>query len=205
MNDFETAILPSVYLGSIRWYSKLFLYGKIGIERHEHYIKQTYRNRCRIVGSNGIQDLIIPVHQKENHTPMHEIEIDYDGNWQRQHWQSICSAYGNSPFFDFYDYYFSPFYKKNDWKNLIDFNSDLLSTTMKLLKCKKEIQFTTEYFPSYENAADFRKTFSPKKESDESFHPKRYVQVFEERHGFIPNLSIIDLLCCCGPDANGYF
>jgi hypothetical protein len=177
---------------------------KIIIEQHEHYIKQTWRNRCRIAAANGVQDLVIPVHLSGNHTPMNEVRIDYDGIWQRQHWQSIRSAYGNSPFFEFYADYFSPFYEKNNWDKLIDFNSEIFSVTMKLLKINPEFSFTTEYIPADENYIDNRNSISPKKsiEEDPDFMVKRYVQVFEERHGFIPNLSIIDLLCCCGPTSS---
>jgi hypothetical protein len=202
MNNSSTAILPSVYLGPIHWYSKLMSFDEVVLEHNEHYRKQTYRNRCRIVGPNGIQNLIVPIHKIENHTPLKEITIDYDGNWQRQHWQSIRSAYGNSPFFNFYADYFSPFYENQKWEKLIDFNSELLSVTLKLLKCEKKISFTEEYFPSYEN--DLRNSADFKTENNTSQF-KRYPQVFEDRHGFISNLSIIDLLCCCGPEAKNYF
>ncbi|HET6991846.1 MAG TPA: WbqC family protein, partial [Bacteroidia bacterium] len=141
------------------------------------------------------------VHLNGNHTPMNEMRIDYDGIWQRQHWQSIRSAYGNSPFFDFYADYFSPFYEKKIWEKLTDYNSELIKLSLKLLKMNSKIELTSEYFRSFENCADYRELISPKKtiEDDPEFIPKRYVQVFEERHGFIPNLSIIDLLCCNGP------
>ena len=200
MNN-PSALLPSVYFGPIQWYSKLFLYPEISIEQHEHYIKQTWRNRCRIAGPNGIQDLVIPVHLNGNHTPIKEVKIDYDGIWQRQHWQSIRSAYGNSPFFDYYAEYFSPFYEKKIWNKLVDYNSEIISLTLKLLKVNAKISPTTDYSDSIENCRDYRQLISPKKtiEEDPEFISKRYVQVFEERNGFLPNLSIIDLLCCNGP------
>ncbi len=200
MINSSNIILPCVYLGPIQWYSKLLLHPEILIDQHENYVKQTWRNRCRIVGANGIQDLVIPIHLAGNHTPMNDVKINYDGIWQRQHWQSIRSAYGNSPFFDFYADYFSPFYESTRWENLIDYNSEILSITIRLLKLDVKISLTDEYFDAKDNATDFRKIISPKKtiEEDSDFSPKRYVQVFEERHGFIPNLSVIDLLCCCG-------
>jgi hypothetical protein len=193
------AILSSAYLAPLQWYSKLFQYDEIIIDQHEHYIKQTWRNRARIVSANGVQDLIVPVHAP-NHTPMREVKINYDEAWQRQHWQSIRSAYGNSPFFNFYADYFSPFYETKKIKTLIEFNSEVLTVTLKLLKQKKKISFSEEFIGTTADH-DFRSTISPKIsiEEDSSFTPKRYLQVFEERHGFISNLSIIDLLCCAGP------
>ena len=207
----QKVILASVYLGPIQWYSKLLQHDEIVIEQHEHYIKQTWRNRMRIVGPNarpndsvgrGVQDLVIPVHFR-NHMPMNEVTINYDEAWQRQHWQSIRSAYGNSPFFDFYADYFSPFYEKNSShpEKLVDYNDELLKLTLRLLKSDKKIIPSNEFIESPENCSDFRSLISPKIpiEEDPSFISKRYLQVFEDRHGFIPNLSIIDLLCCVGP------
>lgn len=191
-------LLSSSYLGPVEWYAA-FLSHDATIERYEHYVKQTWRNRARIAGPNGVQDLVIPVHAR-NHTPMHEVTINYTEAWQRQHWQSIRSAYGNSPFFDFYADHFSPFYEKRNWEKLLDYNTELLALTLRLLKQKQEIVFTNEFIASPTGAIDLRSLISPKENS--SFAPKRYLQVFEERHGFIPNLSIIDLLCCTGPDSS---
>ncbi|MDQ3110496.1 MAG: WbqC family protein [Bacteroidota bacterium] len=193
-------IFPSCYLAPVQWYSKLFQTDEITIEQHEHYVKQTWRNRARIIGANGIQDLIIPVHAR-NHMAMHEVEINYEEDWQRQHWQSIRSAYGNAPFFEYYADYFSPFYEKKNWIKLVDYNAELVQLTLKLLKLQKKIVFTEEYLKSSEGTIDFRSLISPKTDvkEDVSFKPQRYVQVFEERHGFIPTVSILDLLCCEGP------
>ncbi|MEO5645155.1 MAG: WbqC family protein [Bacteroidia bacterium] len=196
-------ILPSFYLAPVQWYSKLFQASEIIVEQHEHYVKQTWRNRTRIVGANGIQDLIIPVHAP-NHTRMCDVKINYEEAWQRQHWQSIRSAYGNSPFFNFYADHFSPFYEKKEHSLLLNYTTELLKLTLKLLKLDKKI-ILTETFSAPENKMDFRLLISPKVpiEKDPAFHPKRYLQVFEERHEFIPNLSIIDLLCCVGPASGG--
>lgn len=200
--SYSRVILPSVYLGPVQWYSKLFRGDEIIIDQHEHYRKQTWRNRARIIAANGIQDLVVPVHAP-NHTPMHEVKINYSGAWQRQHWQSIRSAYGKSPFFEFYADYFSPFYENKKPEKLVELNDEMLKTTLRLLKIKKEISFTAEFITEYEDTDDLRDEISPKHDflQDKNFHPEGYQQVFEERHGFIPNLSIIDLLCCTGPQA----
>ncbi len=198
------AILPSVYLGPISWYEKLFHYPEIVIEKHEHYRKQTWRNRCRIAGPNSVQDLVIPLHHDGNNTPMHAMRIDYRQSWQAKHWRSITAAYGNSPFFDFYAEKFAPFYEKQGWEMLVDYNTELLSVTLDVLKRKVSWKFSEDYVAAPQQANDYRLSISPKaKRSD--FHPRRYVQVFEERHGFIPGLSMIDLLCCTGPEAISFF
>ncbi len=195
-------ILPSVYLGNIQWYSKVLLSNEIILEQHEHYIKQTWRNRTRIIGANGIQDLVIPVHAP-NHTPMKDVLINYSEDWQRQHWQAIRSAYGNAPFFEFYADYFSSFYEKKISERLIDFNFEILKLTLRLLKIEKEIIFSQEYISTPEGSFDLRSLISPKEDlvKDSSFVANRYLQVFEERHDFVPNASIIDLLCCQGTSA----
>lgn len=194
---FNKAILPSVYFGPIQWYSKLIQYPEIVIDQHENYCKQTWRNRMRIVGPNGIQDLVIPVHVKGNHTPMREVRINYNEIWQRQHWQSIRSAYGNSPFFDYYAAYFAPFFETKKWDTLMELNSEVLDLTLRLLKLNSKIDLTSEYLETIANGIDYRKLISPKIKIE--FNSKPYLQVFADRHGFVANLSIIDLLCCNGP------
>jgi hypothetical protein len=201
----NSVILPSVYAGPVQWYSKLLLYDEIFIDEQEHYRKQTWRNRMRIIAANGIQDLAVPVHAP-NHTPLKDVTINYSEDWQRQHWQSIRSAYGKSAFFEFYADYFSPFYENKKYEKLAELNNEMLRTILKLLKIQKEIKYTAEFIASYENADDMREFISPKNDfsKDKNFHPAKYIQAFEERHGFVANLSIIDLLCCAGPDAVSY-
>jgi hypothetical protein len=199
-----SAILPSVYLGPLSWYDKLFRYPEIVVEKHEHYRKQTWRNRCRIAGPNSVQDLVIPLHHDGNHTPMHAVRIDYRQSWQAKHWRSITAAYANSPFFDFYAEKLAPFYEKREWEMLVDYNTALFSVTMDLLKRNVSWKFSDEYVTELPNTDDYRLSISPKAKTSD-FHPRRYVQVFEERHGFIPDLSIIDLLCCAGPEAGSFF
>ncbi|CAN5120145.1 WbqC family protein [soil metagenome] len=198
----DKILLPSVYLGTTQWYSKLIADKSLVIDQHEHYIKQTWRNRARIVGANGIQDLVIPVHAP-NHTAMKEVMINYSEDWQRQHWQSIRSAYGNAPFFEYYADYFAPFYSSKKSDLLIDFNTELLKLTFRLLKLTKEIFFSESFIAENSDQTDLRILISPKKNpaDDPEFISSEYMQVFNERHGFIPNVSIIDLLCCEGPAA----
>ncbi|MGL5892745.1 MAG: WbqC family protein [Bacteroidia bacterium] len=194
------AILPLTVLGPVQWYSKFLLHNEIGIDLSEHYVKQTWRNRMRIDGANGSQDLSIPVQLPLHKTPVNEVRIDRHTRWQQQHWRAIASAYGKSPYFEFYADYFEPFYAKPHPDLLTEFSLPLLDLSLKLLKWeKKYILLNT--FEKTENKADYRTLISPKKliENDAAFAAAQYAQVFGDRFAFRPNFSVIDLLCCCGP------
>jgi len=188
-------LLELHYLPCIQFFSKFQFADGIIIDDTEAFEKQSYRNRCTIAGANGVIDLIVPVHGSRKRIPIKEMEIDNHANWQHQHWQSIKSAYGKTPFFEHYDYRLQPVYEK-PFQNLFDFNLELLLILLKIFKIdasklvlKSEFQ-EMEYF-------DFRNKIHPKAKyntEDNTFKPVRYQQAFEEKLGFIPNLSIIDLL-----------
>lgn len=134
----------------------------------------------------------IPVRKVDgNHTKVKDIEINYSEPWQRLHWRAIESAYSNSPFFLYYRDDFEPFYLKKT-KYLIDLNHELLILVCKLAGIKTEIIFSEKYFESSQDIIDLRNLFSPKRLGELS--QKKYKQVFEEKQGFISDLSIIDLL-----------
>ncbi len=191
---FSTAYLPPIS------YIKEFVKSEqIFIEYHEHYIKQTYRNRAEIYGANGILALSIPVEHKNLFTiPIREVKISSEQPWQRIHWRSIESAYRNSPYFEYYEEELKPFYKKN-YQFLIEWNQDILLLLLKLLGVSKEISFTESYNEQPDNT-DLRNKFLPG--SGSFIPPEPYTQVFSEKHGFIPDLSIIDLLFNEGPKAS---
>lgn len=195
-------VLSSLYLGPVRYFRVLQESPAVIIDLHEHYLKQTWRNRCRIAGPNGLQDLIVPVEKYANHTPAGEIRISYREPWQRSHWRSIRTAYGNSPYFEFYADHFAPFYGDRKPERLHEWNMALLQICLRLLKLNCTVNCSSNY-AGPAGADDLRETISPKKPADAvTFHP--YPQVFAERHGFVPDLSVIDLLCCTGPDAQNY-
>lgn len=196
------AILPLTVLGPVQWYSKLLLHDEISIDLAEHYVKQTWRNRLRIDGANGSQDLSIPVQLPFHKTPMTEVRIDSHTRWHQQHWRAIVSAYGKSPYFEFYADYFEPFYTKPHPDLLIDFSLPLLDLSLKLLKLERPYTLTRT-FDKADNKADYRSVISPKKQAelDAAFSPVQYAQVFGDRFPFRSNFSVLDLLCCCGPAA----
>ena len=198
----EKVILSTAYLGPIQYYSKILKYDQVIIEANENFIKQTYRNRCKIYGANGELSLSIPVKKTDIKTKINDLLIDYDTNWRKLHWKSIESAYRSSPFFEFYADDFIPFYTK-EYKFLLDFNTEIQSMVLDNLEIDFEINFTSEYI-SQEKVSfpDFREKINPKKNvQDSDFNLLEYSQVFSEKHGFIPNLSIIDLLFNEGPNA----
>ncbi|HEU4716254.1 MAG TPA: WbqC family protein [Bacteroidia bacterium] len=197
----KEVLLPSVYAGPVSWYRAFFSTENVRIDVHENYVKQTWRNRCRIAGPNGVQDLVVPVKTEGNHTAVKNVRIDYSESWQRKHWGAITSSYGKSPFFEFYSDRFRPFYFQRDWEMLTSLNHELLRVTLEAFGVKKEFSLTQEFIPYAEN--DLRKIISPKHKNEE-MNSSRYVQVFGERHGFIPGLSVLDLIFCTGPDARNY-
>lgn len=196
-------LLSTAYLPPVQYVSK-FILSNVLIEQYENYIKQSYRNRCCILGANGILSLTIPI--VKNHgekMPIRDVKIDYDLSWQKTHLKSIESAYKNSPFYDYYMDDITPFYTKK-FNFLFDFNQELLLKILMLTGISNKPELTTEYEKMPLNATDSRNTISPKSGkqiTDKYFTSIPYYQVFEDKFNFIPNLSIIDLLFNEGPQA----
>lgn len=198
-------LLELQYLPSIQYITKLLHYPIVYVEAHEHYVKGTYRNRCNIASANGLLRLSIPLEKGKNEQQhIRAVRIAYYEPWQHLHWESIKSAYGKSPFFEHYADYLAPFYQKQ-YELLFDWNWDLLKTIVKALGIQPSIAFTTAYQKKLtSDVMDFRNVISPKIQRqipDPHFQPIRYEQVFIEKHGFLGNLSILDLLFCTGPEA----
>jgi hypothetical protein len=202
--DPDTALLSTSYLGPVQYFTKFLVHPVQIIEQYDHYIKQTYRNRCNIMGANGMLPLSIPVLKGQAHkTFVRDIRIDYDKKWQKLHWRRIESAYRHSPFFEFYMDDFSPFYEKR-FEFLLDFNTTLLEIVLQSLEIDNTTDFSEEFIHAGTgDHADYREAIHPKRDlsSDPLFVPLSYQQVFTERHGFKANLSIIDLLFNEGPNA----
>lgn len=201
----STAYLSSAYLAPIAYYAKLKAYDKVFVEQHDHYIKQTYRNRCTIAGPEGEIALTIPTMKPDTlKCPMKDIRISDHGNWRHLHWNAIESAYNSTPFFEYYKDDFRPFYEQK-YTFLADFNEELCRLICQLIDMEPDMERTPEYkteFAAHES--DFREIIHPKKDfrlTDPEFTPRPYYQVFEARHGFLPNLSIIDLLFNMGPES----
>ena len=195
-----TYLLPSTYLGSISYYQLLVQNPSSIIERHEYYVKQTCRTRCYIYGANGVLKLVIPIKSTGNQTAMKDVIIANDTNWQVIHWRSICSAYRSSPFFEFFEDDIAPFYNMN-YEKLMDFNHDIQGKILDLLNLRLDIGFTKEYHAQPTGVLDVRDGFKKLQQIQAKSSVPTYIQVFDTNEGFIPNLSIIDLLFNLGPGA----
>ncbi|RKR83930.1 WbqC-like protein [Mucilaginibacter gracilis] len=197
------AILPMFYLPPVEYFAQLNKHKtNFLIEGEEHLIKQTYRNRANIYSPDGVLAITVPVAKGAKvHTKIKDVKISYDFKWQRLHWLSLQNCYRRSSYFEFYEDELAPFYH-NHFEYLFDYNDQLLRLLIKLLKLKVELNYTEEYMPEYLEMEDFRTNIDPRKESQ--FIQKPYFQLFEEKQGFLKNLSIVDLLFNHGPQALNY-
>ncbi len=201
----KIACLSSAYLAPVEYYTKLFLYDKVYVEQYDNYMKQTYRNRCTIAAANGPLALSVPTERPATlKCFMRDVRISDHGHWRHLHWNAIESAYKNSPFFDYYQDDFRLFYEKK-FEFLYDFNRQLCAWVCEQVDLHPRVLCTEEFkagFPGAER--DFREIIHPKKDyhaADAEFVPEPYYQVFESKFGFLPNLSIIDLLFNMGPES----
>jgi hypothetical protein len=200
-------LLPLACLPDIEFFCLLQHAPKVVLEIHETYPKQTCRNRYRITTANGLLTLSIPVIKPlGSHTPTYAVRIDLSENTNRIHWRAIESAYNKSPFFLYYRDDFERIIL-NPPDLLIDFNLQLLNLCLKFLKIKPEFSLSDSYVKMPSEMTDLRNSIMPKRPVKKDFMIgpfEPYTQVFPDRHEFIPNLSIIDLLFNLGPEAAGY-
>lgn len=196
----NSLLLPT-YFPSISHFAVMAQSENITFEMEDNFQKQTNRNRTYIYSPNGIQLLNIPVkHSKSVHQKTKDVLIENEFDWQKQHFKSLEAGYRSSPFFEFFEDDIRPIFEK-EHKFLMDLNLDVLEITTKCLRMKLEFTKTTEYFHEAEGIIDFRHLANGKKDSN-SF--EKYTQVFDDKHGFINNLSVLDLLFNEGKFAMDY-
>lgn len=244
------ALLSTTYFGPIQWYQKLNRHHCI-IEQHDNFVKQTYRNRCVIASANGPQTLTVPIERYDGmKCAMRDIRISDHGNWRHLHWQALVSAYGETPFFEYYADDIRPFFEERRWKYLLDFNLDITHTLCSLLDVRPDLTLSDHYIDADETICggggldgaveslggtaeslggavkglggakgsdgaaeslgsssacslfvDYRDAIRPKHPlPDTEFEARPYYQVRAQRHGFLPNLSVLDLLFNEGPE-----
>lgn len=196
----KSILIEAQYLPSVAYFSALQSCEQIIIEKHEHYIKQTYRNRCTVNTSQGRADLIIPLTAKHGKVMISDVRIDYQQKWLNNHWRTIQSAYANAPFFEYYtDDLHAVLFKRHTF--LLDLNLELLSMCLKWLKWPYQIGESLSYEKTTLGLIDRRSVINPKKTDhlSEFYTPVPYTQVFGS--SFEENMSIIDLIFCVGPMA----
>ncbi len=250
----KQVLLSTTYFGPVQWYQKLYRYDRVFIERCDTFRKQTYRNRCVIATTNGMQALTVPVERADGAQQMRDIRISDHGNWRHVHWHALLSAYSESPFFDYYADDIRPFFERK-WNFLYDYNMEICQKMCELLDIRPNILPTDQYIhaedlssfysktsthgakntgfnekkgcglgseyntPNNANGsvsngevnvsnvtiADFRDAIDPKHPlEDPDFVSKSYYQVYAGKHGFLPNLSVLDLLFNMGPEGIFY-
>ncbi|MBR1712477.1 MAG: WbqC family protein [Alloprevotella sp.] len=195
-------LFATSYLGPVQQYARLYACSGAVEERCESFIKQTYRSRCVILSANGPLALSLPVVHRGGNQPVGGVELSMHGNWQKLHWNALVSAYERSPYFDYYADYLRPFYEHPP-RLLVDFNAGLRDTVCRLLGISGRVEPTRSYRREFPGGEDCRTLISPKRDwrIDPHFRSRPYYQVFGAKYGFVPNLSIADLLFNMGPEA----
>jgi hypothetical protein len=206
LNTYKKILLSTAYMPPVSWFKYLLNTDDVYIEKYEHYIKQTYRNRFHILAANGLMALSIPVEKaRKKKILIKDVKIDYAVNWQKQHLKSLEAAYRNAPFYELLIDEFLPYYTKK-MNFLFDFNYEIIKTVLDILEVNKELKFTDDFIEADKYDYDFRYCIKPKKQSKEitGFVNIPYYQNFNEKFSFIPDLSILDLLFNLGHEAYGY-
>jgi hypothetical protein len=191
-----SSVLP---FPNIEWWCRMMAADAMHFDIAEHFEKMTYRNRYYIAGANGLLKMSIPISGgREHRAPMQETGIDNKSLWQKQHWRTIVSAYNNAPYFEFYKDSLEKLFTDN-FERLFDFNLSTVHWLKQQLDLKFEETLLDTYHPKYPEAKGDLRAMKPGRESCNDCDFPIYYQVFEERTGFLPNLSLLDLLFAEGP------
>lgn len=184
----NSVLLPTAYLPSLAYLREVLRADEVVLEGQEHFVKQSYRNRCEILTANGTLSLSIPLEKQADKEITSRKRISYAENWQQQHWRTITSAYKGSPYFEFFEDDLRPFYGQR-FEFLMDYNTALLKTVLYILRVKKDIRFTEVYEPQPLGLEDLR---AMPYTTEEPIMP--HYQVFSIGSDFVPGLSCIDAL-----------
>ncbi|HLF32782.1 MAG TPA: WbqC family protein [Cyclobacteriaceae bacterium] len=200
-DSLSVVVLDLQYMPPLPYFLILMRARQVILDIHEHYVKQSYRNRCRILTPNGTLDLVVPLSKPRQHIPMENIRIDNNQNWARIHWKAIQSAYGKSPWFL---HYASPIHDLIMEKNIYlkDLNLKILKYFLEVLGIHTDPVFTEKYDKTlHENCTDLRSAIHPKKTDTglTFYQPVPYGQNFGVN--FVSSLSIIDLVFNEGPES----
>ena len=200
MSNKNIEIYPLLYAGPISYYA-YFISNPGTFDLHEHLGKQSFRNRARIYGANGVITLSIPIHGHSQKQAVKDVEISNVESWQRNHWKTLVSAYQSSPFFEYYTHLFEPLFVEN-YTHLFEFNLAIHKVVLHCLQLDIHPKFTGIYEPMSE--VDFRIIYSSKKPHRSAEKFEKYQQVFSYHQTFEKDLSILDALFNLGPETENY-
>ncbi len=197
-----TPLLSAFYFGSVEHYRLLAQHERVIIDIGEHYERQSYRTRTSIVGPNSKQDLVVQIARRSGEKmPMKSVGLSYAENWPQQHVHAIRSAYGQTPWFIHYIDEIEATVMKN-YDRLVDLQLATIDLGMKWLGLTTEVHVSEHYIERLDGLIDLRSSLHPKKALPaEVATASMYPQVFADRNGFVPRMSVIDLVCNCGPES----
>ena len=199
--SYNMYVIELQYLPQPAYIAQFLLHNELFVDGYEHYVKQTYRNRCRILSANGVDELSVPVHGSGKRIASKDIRIDHSQKWLNRHWRAIQSAYGRAPYFEYYAEDYLRIYEK-EHTFLFDFSLELLTQCLENLHFDLKLRTTEQYFDLTDRPQnDLRGIISPNSASQKgvSYKQVSYQQVFG--NNFVDNLSILDLIFCTGPQA----
>jgi len=200
----KKTLFPTAYFAPSIQYSAYLKSEKIEIEIHEHFPKQTFRNRAYIMTANGVFTLSIPLSGRKNHTLTKDIKISTEEDWKKLHWKTIENAYQRSPFFEFYDTKIEKLYHSKH-QFLIDFNQEAESIIADILKVNFDSNFTKDFVPVDNNNYSDLRLINPKnKDLPLMITENPYLQVFADKFPYSPNLSILDVIFNLGPESTSH-
>ena len=202
MEPFSDILLSTAYLPPVSYFAAIAHSQTAFVEACETFQKQSYRNRCKIYSPDGVQTLLVPVLHAGSRF-IRDIRIDYSKNWQHLHRRAIATAYGPTPFFKYYwDGLEAILSQRHEF--LFDLNLELTQKLVSMLEIKTNLSLTSDYESAPTGQCDLRSAIHPKREWP-LWQPKEYYQIFSDRHGWLPDLSVLDLLFSEGPEAGNYF
>jgi hypothetical protein len=207
-NNDRPLMLSTAYLPGLDHMAAASVCASLQVEHHETFPKQTWRNRCRLLTANGVLDLIVPVvRPRGRHSQTGEVRISTHLPWQKQHWRTMASAYANAPYFMFYADLIQQHYFRPPPMLLASWNHGLFMDISRELGFGYQVDQSQDFIRPVGADRDLRYSFSPKAHKNTlsgAFHWPAYPQVFSPPTGFVPNLSVVDLLFNTGPDAGPY-
>ncbi len=197
----KICLIETQYFPSIAFFALYQQVDQIHVEQHENYRKGSYRNRCHIAGANGLLRLSIPLEKgKNNQLNIQDVKISEETNWRLQHKRAIQSAYGKSPFFEYYDTEILSLFDEVT-PSLFDWNLKIIQTLIEVLDLdQNKLHFSKTFEKKSLHKLDYRNQISPKQPSSSIENIATYPQVFSDKRAFLPNLSILDALFCMGPE-----